>query len=285
MEPFRHLKNGFPPEAEVGRDPYGIYSVYSLLTASFFGLAALFADDDIPEASCPAEIGGYVFILPDAFHKVFATCAGSHVEIDLRADAHHDATGLGRFAVAGAPIELGPGMPITATPSYMLPDALRTAAPLAVGPAWPDGDGWQSLAALGEGLTAQCMVMSATTIEVAFTVTYAWTDVEIRETYRLSAGRVYIHTAVSRAGAPVERLRFQMPLLVTDGDAESAITETSGTTVVQYRDATLVVNYDDTYAARLDEMGAANRNGVYRALALEADSGEIDVELLLEIGD
>jgi hypothetical protein len=31
----------------------------------------------------------------------------------------------------------------------------------------------------------------------------------------------------------------------------------------------------------MDETGAANRNGVYRALTLEADGGEIDVELLL----
>lgn len=129
MQPFRHLKNGFPPAANHGRDAYGHYSVYSLLAASFFGLAALFADIEIPEAPCPAEIGGFVFTLPDAFHKVFATCAGAHVEIDLRADPRYDATGLGRFTRAGVPLELGPGMPFTATPE------VRTAAGAGAGAA------------------------------------------------------------------------------------------------------------------------------------------------------
>lgn len=155
MDPFRHLKNGFDPAANFGRDAYGHYSVYSLLAASFFGLAALFADDSIPEAPCPAEIGGYVFALPDAFHKLFATGGNTHVELDLRADAHYDATGLGRFTRTGVPLELGPGMPITATPAYLLPADLVAAQPLAIGPAWPSGEGWQALAGLSDGLQAR----------------------------------------------------------------------------------------------------------------------------------
>ena len=111
MTPWRHLKNGFPPEARHGLDTYGEYSVYSLLISSFLGLAALYADDTIEEAPCPSERGGFVFELSPAFHKVFANCGRTYVEIDTNADPRYDAGGLGRFTRDGVPLELGLGMP------------------------------------------------------------------------------------------------------------------------------------------------------------------------------
>ncbi len=284
MQPFRHLKNGFPLADEFGRDPYGNYSVYSLLCASFFGLAALFADDGIPEAPCPAELGGFIFTLPDAFHKVFATCAGAHVEIDLRADHKHDATGLGRFTCAGAPLELGPGMPCTATPAYVLPERYRNGVSLAVGPAWPEGDGWQVLAALSAGLESTCVVERETPAVTAFTVTYQHENTTIIEAYALSKDRLRITSTVRRSDQPVDRLRFLVPLLLTDGAEMSVITKTPGCVRVAYRDATLTVSYDSTCQVWVDETLAANRNGVYRALILETTRGEVAVELRLDAG-
>ncbi|HOS44144.1 MAG TPA: hypothetical protein PK794_10670, partial [Armatimonadota bacterium] len=284
MQPFRHIKNGFPPADEFGRDPYGHYSVYSLLCASFFGLAALFADDGIAEAPCPAEIGGFLFTLPDAFHKVFATCAGTHVEIDLRADAKYDATGLGRFTVTGAPLELGPGMPCTATPGYVLPERYRNGVSLALGPAWPEGEGWQTLAALSEGLEAACTVERETPEETAFRVTYRHEDTAITEAYTLAEGRLGIVSAVRKGDRAVERIRFQVPLLHTDGAAASVITHAPGCVRVAYRGAMLTVQYDPAYRAWIDETPVANRNGVYQTLVLEVPGHEITVELRLEAG-
>ncbi|MHB0935266.1 MAG: hypothetical protein ACYC6A_02650 [Armatimonadota bacterium] len=284
MQPFRHIKNGFPPAAGHGRDTYGHYSVYSLLAASFFGLAALFADDEIAEAPYPAEIGGFVFALPDAFHKVFATCAGAHIEIDLRADPHYDATGLGRFTRAGVPLELGPGMPFTATPKYGLTPELIPGQPLAVGPAWPEDDGWQALAGLSGELQADCAVERESPSELAFTVTHHRQAVEIVQAYTLTEGRLHIHAAVRRDGRPVNRLGFQVPLLISDGEAESAQSETPGTVTVAYHGATLTVRYDAAYQAWIDPAEVANRNGIYRCLTLETPGHEMTVELLLASG-
>src|SRR5690606_27499740 len=57
--PHRHLKNMFPPESGHGCEGYAGYAVYSLFAASCLVLAAQFADETIPEAPMPAELGGY----------------------------------------------------------------------------------------------------------------------------------------------------------------------------------------------------------------------------------
>jgi len=116
MSPFRHIKNGFLPETMHGCENYGSYSAYSLLIASQFGFAHLLADDSIEEKPAPFEVGGYVLHLPNAFHKVFATVKGYHIEIDTSADRKYDATGLGRIHKATAPTEIALSMPITSTP-------------------------------------------------------------------------------------------------------------------------------------------------------------------------
>ena len=104
MQPLRHIKNGFDPATRHGTDSYGQYSVYSLLTSSFLGLAALFADDQIVESPAPSELAGYVVELPDAFHKIFAAVRGCYVQIDTQADLKHDATGIGRVHFSGTPL-------------------------------------------------------------------------------------------------------------------------------------------------------------------------------------
>lgn len=285
MRPFRHLKNGFPPEAGVGRDPYGHYAVYSLFTASCFGLAALYADEEIAEAPCPAEIGGYLFALPEAFHKVFANCRGTCLEIDTRADAHYDATGLGRFCRAGVPLELGLGMPITATPSYVLPDAFRAGVPQAIGPAWLDGGRWTRLAELSEGLTATCEASEESPEHIAFTMTYTHEAVTITEAYTLREGQLAIRGDARRDGVRLP-LRYHVPLLASDGAEQSSIQQAPATaevaaTTVRYRGATLAVTYDAEVAATVDELPVANRNGLYRDLML-ADAQSVTLTLTPE---
>jgi hypothetical protein len=97
IQPMRSIKNsfaehhGFDSCRKPGKD---IDFVIALL-----GLAATWADDSIPEKPCPSEIGGYVFEIFPAFHKVFASCQDAYVELDTRADPYYNATGLGRFLV------------------------------------------------------------------------------------------------------------------------------------------------------------------------------------------
>ena len=121
--PPRHIKNSFPPETRFGCENYAKPSVYNLFTASCLGLAWQFADDSIAESPAPAEIrAGYVLEMAPAFHKIFATVGDTQIEIDTAADLHYDATGLGRFTRAGAPLELALSVPIPqAGASYQLP--------------------------------------------------------------------------------------------------------------------------------------------------------------------
>jgi hypothetical protein len=278
LSPPRHLKNGFPPEASFGIDPYGEYSVYLLLAASFFGLAALFADDTIAEAPCPAEVGGYAVALAPAFHKVFATVGDTQVEIDTRGQAGHDATGLGRFCRTGVPIELGLSMPITAAPSYRLPEAYRSPVNLAIGPAWRCGDTWHRLAEYTEGPDAKVHADAAPEA-VAVTMTYATPAGEVTEAYRLREGVLDYRVVV--AGEEIEAIRLLVPLLVSDGEAESAIQVCDGVATVSYRGATLAVRYAAGLSATLDDATVANRNGLYRCLVLECPGTTISATLAL----
>lgn len=302
MTPLRHIKNGFPPADSWGRDTYGHYSIYSLLTASFFGLAALFADDTIPEAPAPAETGAYLLNLgvatpaaapAGAFHKIIATCGGSQLVIDTRADRLYDATGLGRFLGRGVPVELGPGMPFSATPHFMLPEAYRPPLPLAVGPAWestaltadgtPGATRWVRLAELSADLTA-CVKMDRTDPgTLAFTVTYqhAPTCIAVAESYSLTEGRLAIRTTVCRENEPVPRIRYLVPLLDTDGEVTSVIRLAPGQASVRYRGAELRVDFQAHVHAVLELAPIGNRNGLYQCLVLEAESGEVELSLTL----
>jgi len=290
MEPFRHIKNGFPPDRSHGLDSYGNYSVYSALTSSFLGLAAIFADDTIPEAPAPAEIGGYALEFAPAFHKVFANCAGSYIEIDTAADAHYDATGLGRVVARGVPLELGLGMAFAAAAEKwgaraisMAPGVEQPEEPVAIGPLWPASGKWVSLAAMSQDLEPELEVIAESPDAVEFEVAYSCAGGESRvlERYRLTEGKLRINTRVLVGGKLAERMRFVVPLLVTDGSSTSEIKEKVGRVVVAFLGASCTVAFGEGVAATVEDPTYANRNAVYRSLVLEPAGGEISVELSL----
>jgi hypothetical protein len=255
--------------------------------SSFMGLAAIYADDTIAEQPCPAEVGGFVIELAPAFHKIFANCGDTYVEIDTRADPYYDATGLGRFAKRGSPIELGPGMSFAApmkkwgAPAIsMAPGVSQPAQPVAVGPQWLTGDRWVSLASLSAGLTSKLNVVAESSDRVEFEVAYACPDnVQVVERYGLTSGRLRIDTCVRAGGAEVEQMRFIVPLLVSDGASKSEIRLEDGRAIVSYLGAALTVTFPQNVKATLDESIYANRNGLYRSLILERAGGSIGLAL------
>ncbi|MHB9025800.1 MAG: hypothetical protein ACYC7E_16805 [Armatimonadota bacterium] len=284
MEPLRHLKNGFVPADSFGIDPYGTYTVYTLTAATFFGLAALFADDEIPEAPCPAEVGGYVVHLTPAFHKVFCTADDTQIEIDTGAHFAHDATGLGRFCRAGIPLELGLAMPITAQPAYRLPQEYLAKGNLAIGPEWRSGETWQRLADLSDGLVTSLQTTAETSDQVSFTLTYTHESSEtvIEESYQLEEGRLQYEVMVTVGGNPADAIRLLVPLLVGDGTDTSTITQAPGSVSVTYRQATLTVTSEPPATATLDEALVGNRNGLYRTLTWQRLGPRIAATLALD---
>ncbi|HBC89293.1 MAG TPA: hypothetical protein DCZ94_20320 [Lentisphaeria bacterium] len=281
MTPLRHIKNAFPPESLHGIDEYGQYSVYSLFNASVFGLAALFADDTIEEAACPAEIGGFVLEISPSFHKVFATCQSTHIELDTCADLHYDSTGLGRFQAKGIPAELGLSMPFTSTPKFRLDKKLVPDEMLSICPSWQVSGKWISLASLSEGLKHSLEIITESQEKIDLKVKYvhAGSKSEITEQYQLSQNKLVIKSSVSVNGAGTERIKFMVPLLVTDGMSKSEIISGKNSVQVKYLGKTYEISFDEKAKAEIIDHEFANRNGIYKLLALETGGNEIEVKL------
>ena len=283
-EPFQFVKNGFNPTDSFGLDGYAKYSCYGLLAASFFGLAALLADDGISERPCPVEIGGYAFELNEGFHKVFATCSGTHVEIETRADLHYDSTGLGRFHRRGVPVELGLSMPFTGTPRYSMPATYLSNGNVAIGPCWQEHDRWVCLADLCNNLASRFRQEYCESRDcVAFAVEYASNsrNVAVTEEYRLSEGRLDIRSRIDDASAAVGPIRFQIPLLVTDGETRSSIRKDKGRVDVTYRDAMMTVCFDESLDYWIDTKLRGNPNGLYELLVIQSEDNSVRVTLSL----
>ncbi|MDD5677682.1 MAG: hypothetical protein PHW60_06765 [Kiritimatiellae bacterium] len=289
MKPLRHIKNGFEPASLHGIDSYGNYSGYSLLAASFMGLAAVYADDSIAEKPCPAETGGFVFELAPAFHKVFANCQDTYLEIDTAADEYYDATGLGCFAVKGVPLELGLGMPFPRPMKkqgnaaiIIKPPQKQPSEPIAIGPAWQSGEKWVSLAGIS-CFSHKFKIIKETTQAVQFEVAYTYQKISIVEEYLLERGKVAIKAKVLDGDKSVQAMRFIVPLLVTDGTSKSEIQgPDKGVTKATYLGHTYRIHCDGKTKAELGSDQYANRNAAYRSLVLERAGNEIQVELLLK---
>jgi hypothetical protein len=119
-----HIKNYFDAAESFGIDGYGTFHRYLITVAVFIGYGYLFADETIQEQICPSEHGGYILSPSDRFHKIFANCASQSIEMDTRADARYDSTGLGRFHKEGFPIDIALSLPMTSTPKYRLPERI-----------------------------------------------------------------------------------------------------------------------------------------------------------------
>lgn len=286
-EQIRHIKNGYPPQSGHGIDPYGQYSVYSLLAASFLGLATLFADDAIEETPAPAEIGGGVCQLSPAFHKVFANAGGVSIEIDTAADPKHDATGLGRVLFAGAPMEMILAMPISREAVYQLaPGEAPAEHSCAIGPAWTVDGEELILAGLDDGLSSKLAVERADPAEVRLALDYdhAASRSAIRETYRLAEGSLACSVTVSVAGDPASGLVYRVPLIDSDGEVGSSRSLEPGRASVSYRGAECLLRWDpEQVQADWESAAVCNRNGRYRVLRLSSTAGSIAGSIAFEL--
>ena len=205
--------------------------------------------------------------LPDAFHKVFATCRGVHVEVDTRGHHDFDATGLGRFHRKGVPTELGLSGSITSQPHYdvAIPPFGHS---VAIGPGWMDGDGsWHYLADYEDEIASvDVEVMEAREDIVRFKVVYSGDFDGCRsvvETYRLSGEGLEVEDEVV---GEVMAIRACVPLLCTDGSIASEIERDEGGFRVRYEGSVYEVRCLETDAVTM-ELGdrlAPNRNGAYR---------------------
>ena len=282
--PARHIKNRFPPETRHGCDTYGQYSVYSMLATSFFGLAALHADDAIPEHPTPAEIGGYALTLQPAFHKVFLCAEGAYVEIDTQADPNHDATGVGRILFKGCPPGFPLGLPFASHPKCIFaPGCSAPETPVALGPAWrgPDGAA-DSLASWSEGVRVEIETLKTGGDVSGVACVYRKGATTVHETVRIVRGKVLLDWSVEIDGSPVLPVEIVVPCLVGDGESRASSAPADSGVDLAFRGRTVAFRWGADMRLQSDPGEIANRNGVYRLLRLVAPSqpAHIDIETL-----
>lgn len=284
MSPLRFVKNAFPPELQHGREStYGLYTIYSLLIASQLGFAHLIADDSIEEQPVPFEVGGYVLDLPDAFHKVFSTCKGYHLEIDTRADTHYDATGLGRIHWCSAPSELCLSTPIVADPNYIVS---VDAAPrnVALGPGWKDREGnihWLADHSDEIGSVRVDIQKEDHQEGVEFLLDYqnGLNGCEsVTEHYTIDRNGVVITDTVSGL---IEELLVQVPLLKTNGAEYAEINSTKTGFVVNYRNYRYSIDCLSPIEVEvfMEPFSAPNRNGIYKVGCFRVNGNRITYKI------
>jgi hypothetical protein len=283
FQPPHNLKNAFDPASKHGRDTgYGEYGVYSLLAASLLARTALIADSDIPASKHMLGEHGAFLVLHPAFHRLFASCGNTLVQVDLDAQEHYDATGIGRFHVQGVPTALGLSAPIAADPKYIVGDH-RSPSGLAYAPCWRrDGGDWISLAGqTGQVDTVQWKCRSASRERVAWQTvhTIAGTPgVTVRQNCDLQPG---ILTVTATVDAPGHTVGFDVPLLHSDGAAEATV-EIQGTRAsVTHKGGLLTVQAPETANLSLDSTLQANREALYRRLRITTQTNRISVTVRL----
>jgi len=256
------VKNRFDPALRHGFEGYSFHSQYNLLAASMLATAWLFANEQIPEGACPADVGGFVVHLPD-FHKVIANAGGLYVEIDTAADPNYNSTGLLRIHKAGVDPLVGPS-----------DGAAIRDEPLAVGIAWLEGGRWQPLAGLGRGQISDAAVVVHETSpqKVSFTVRYEINRPQVRavvETYDLTPERVRVKVEVDGAA---DKLLVRFPALAFDGQRASQILVDGDTATVRLGASQQTFRVEMPEGVRLYRTGrwVRSRNGY-----LEPIEGEV----------
>ena len=87
-----------------------------------------------------ADVGGYVLVMKDVFHKVFANSKGNYVEYELSGDPRYNSTGLIRVHLKKSNPQLGPSDGIPHRWDNKKKKDLGGEL-YAVGPAWFDLEG------------------------------------------------------------------------------------------------------------------------------------------------
>jgi len=218
------VKNRFPITAKHGYEDYSAHTCYNLLACSMLAQAWQFADEAVAEQAAPADVGGFVVPIVEAFHKIFANASGTYVEYDTSGDHKYNPTGLIRVHLKNGHPQLGPSD--GCAPYYSGPGVN-----VAVGPAWQDAKGaWHSLAKLSpKAPTVE--ILEQQPARASFRVTYDCSAtnagavrVRLSETIVVEPGGVTVTDEITGDAA---RMRVTWPILVSDG-AETAQADLSG---------------------------------------------------------
>lgn len=265
-KPMSHIKNHFDPDLLLGCEGYAYFNKYMITVASFAYLAYLAADDSIEPTVAPADMGGFVAVTGEDFHKVFMNAGGYFLEFDYNADTHYDAGGLGRVHKKNCDPRVCLSVPFPGErPSYKLETPNK-----------------HPLSICGYKNTADGMICAAEKGILHRLLSKTQSEAQCSAVFGCSLNEEPLFTAeytVSSAGVDVAfpgADGILLPAFLFDGVKETEILATSGQIVIKYNGS--FCKY--TFSGEPEEYGIFfNRNGRYRAYKINTDI------LHIEMGD
>lgn len=246
------VKNRFPVEAMHGYERYSAQSQYNLLACWLMCVAYLYADNTIEECPAPADTGGYVLVMNDVFHKVFANSNGNYVEYELSADPRYNATGLIRVHLKNSNPQLGPSDAIPR--KWDSKKRIDLGGELyAIGPGWCDAKGiehrlaeytnilypntaYYSAYPDGESPGVEVKVTTQRKEKVVFEVVYTGNFAEVTQiSQRICIDRTGI-TVRDMLKGKFQTMRVCYPMLIDDGAEKTKIDIQDQKIILQLRD-------------------------------------------------
>ena len=262
--PIRHIKNRFEAytsygEAGYGCESYAYFDKYMITTASFLYTAYSVCDDAIAvDILSDTEPSSYM--TSEYFHKLFLKGGGYGIELDLNADPHYDASGIGRVHRDTAPsaVCLSCPCPSSATSLYHI-DIDTT--PFSICPAIYKNGKWKSGADSDAEHSINWHKSGKKTASASITTRFPDGDT-VR--WQISVGERGV-TVTARGNT---RIAVTLPAFFFDGEKHCT---------VKHSNSLLSTEYDGwscRYRAEsITDLGytVANRNGYYKAFAAIGD--------------
>ena len=268
QKPIYHIKNRFPTETKYGCERYAYFDKYMITAASNYYCAYLMCDDSIPTGEF--DNSPVAWQTSDRFHKVFLRAGGYSAELDINADAHYDASGLGRVHRENAPSAICMSLPCPNHPNYLV----DTEAPISFSLASGVRQGKKWLFATGEDTTYEVSTLSHGEREANAEIICRFANGKItKNRYTVSKNGVLIE--ISGEG----RIAHMLPAFSFDGEAETTVVASAHELTVAYRG--WLCRY--TATGEIFDLGkiARNRNGHYRTFAAAAENElRIQIEIV-----
>ena len=267
-ERITHVKNRFDITSSYGCEDYAYFDKYMITSASMLFNAYLMCDDDIEVVE--EEVEPYVYLTAPKFHKAFLRCGDYFAEIELEADSHYDASGIGRLHKKGAPSEICLSFPGTENPSYYIGRENKLGMSLAAG----HKDGENSFYSL-TGKTKYEVVKTESTKDYAFCELSCRFEngTEIKEEIKLTKDGLKVHLEGSG------ELLFILPAISTDGENEGKANPDGEKLTVEYRGHKCLYTVNGKIRNTGEIVG--NRSGLYDIFEAYGKD-KLDISVVIE---
>jgi hypothetical protein len=268
--PIYHVKNRYPLHTKHGCEKYAYFDKYMITAASFLHEAYLCCDDSIPEAEF--DLSPMSWQTSEHFHAVYLRAGGYSAQLDINADPHYDASGLGRVHRVDAPGAICMSVPCPAEPSYAVQTVRPVALSLCAGVR--DGGGWHFATDAKTRYTVQELAHGERSARATLSCCFENGE-SVKSCYTVSENGVLIEN--SGKG----EIAYLLPAFAFDGEVQTRITVADHTLEIGY--GGWVCRYK-TNGTVLDlGQSAENRNGAYRAFAATGkDTLCVQIEILRE---